>query len=323
MKLHRTEIPPMRFIFKLAAVTAFLLCSTAYSAPDSTSTLQIQDVEASAKSDAEVDQILTNRKMRADSGSRSKYSVSVGLGYGGGSLERPLDDARPNIAEGPGTTDFASMGGSISAKYSLRSTHALLAGTGIRWITPLAGRSTPAGYTGEKVDVNNPYGIYQYIYNWLGLQAVVQAQLNYFTASDLIRDGYVSTLGLSQNSAYLIPGSGLTLGAHAYVGVGYFNDDSPRAKANQSDYSFGFSPFVEYQFTDRLNLRTGTNLLILPHMRSSTDPWTFRRQKVTQNIGLGISVARDLFISPGVDFIISDIRSDRSTISLSASLNLF
>ncbi len=261
--------------------------------------------------------------MRAESGSKSKYSLSVGMGYSGGSLEKPLDEHRPNIAEGTGATDVATLGGSVSGKYAITSKNAILAGAGMRWITPLSGSDKPEGYNGDKVDADNPYAVYQYLYRWLGIQAVVQAQVTYFTATNLVRDGYVSTFGLSQNSAYLIPGTGLTVGLHAYTGLGYFDDNRTEVRSNQSDYSFGFSPFLEYQISDRVNVRTGSNLFIFQHLRSQPAFNTYDQQKVTQNIGLGIAVTRDFFLSPGVDFIIDDIRSDRSTVSLGANINLF
>jgi hypothetical protein len=113
----------------------------------------------------------------------------------------------------------------------------------------------------------------------------------------------------------------LSLGTFAYTGVGYFNKNSPEAKADQSDYSFGFLPFLEYQLSDRLNLRTSSNLAVFQHIRNQPNPNTYQQQKVTQNIGLGISITRDFYLSPGIDFLISDIRSDRSTASVGGNFN--
>jgi hypothetical protein len=289
----------------------------------SKSTAKLENFEEKKAPGQDADELITNRKMRTESGSKSRYSISTGFSYNGGSLQKPLDDHRPNISQGTGNTNVATLGGSVSGKYGINSTNAILAGTGMRWITPLAGTGVPSDYHGKKVDVDNPYGIYQHLYNWMGLQAVVQANVTVFTASNLVRDGYVTTFGLSQNSAYQFPGTRFTLGALGYVGLGYFDNNSPEARANQSDYSVGFSPFAEYALTDRLNLRTGSNLAILYHSRNATDAYTFKRQKVTENIGVGYAVRRDVYLSAGIDFVVGDIRSDRTTLSAGAGINIF
>jgi hypothetical protein len=52
------------------------------------------------------------------------------------------------------------------------------------------------------------------------------------------------------------------------------------------------------------------------------DTWTFEKRKVYQSLGTGISVTRDIFLYPNIQFIPSDIRSDRTNIGLSAYINL-
>jgi len=50
---------------------------------------------------------------------------------------------------------------------------------------------------------------------------------------------------------------------------------------------------------------------------------TWEKLKVYQSVGLGISVTRDIFLYPNIQFIPSDIRSDRTNIAMSASINIF
>ncbi len=275
-----------------------------------------------AQSD-DVDEIITNPKMRAETGSKSKYSVSLGLGYAGGSLEKPFAERRPNITEGTGATSFATLGGYVSGKCALTITDALISGAGMRWVTPLQGTETPKGFSGDKFDMDNPYFIYQHLYKWWAVQSAVQAQVTFFTASNLVNEGYVTSFAFSQNNIYQIPETRVSLGVSAYMGLGYFDDHSARAKANQSDYSFGLLPFAEYSVTDRLSVHTSTNLFVVQHLRSQKDENTYLRQKVSQNIGLGYAIRRDFYVSPSVDFLLSDIRPERSTFFLSANLNVF
>jgi hypothetical protein len=307
---------------RITCAILLMFANFALAAESSESRLNLEQTKSSNQPPGQdVDQLITNKKLRAETGSKSQYSIATGFGYSGGSLEKPLSVHRPNIAEGTGATDVANAGASISGKYAITSTKAILAGTGVRWMTPL--QDTPSDYTGDKVDVDNPYLIYQYLYKWLGVQSSAQAQVTYFTATNLVRDGYVSTFGLSQNNVYAIPETRLSLGVFAYTGLGYFDKDTAQAKANQSDYSVGVLPFLEYQISDRLNIRTQSNLGVYQHIRNQPDAWTFQQQKVTQNIGLGISITRDFYLSPGIDFLIGDIRSNRTTVSLGGNLNLF
>lgn len=290
----------------------------------SSNVLKSAKVAPSASSSAkDVDQILTNNQMRAETGSKSKWSIATSLTYSGGQLNRPFAEDRPNIAGATGSTDKTLIGGSISGKYAISPTTALLAGVGVRWLTPLQGTAKPRDYDGDKFDADNPYLNYQYIYRWHGVESVVTLASTYFTTSNLVKDGYLVSFGLSQNSVYRIPQTRLSIGANAYTGLAFYDKDDLASKRNQSDYSWGFLPFLEYQITDRLNLRTSWNLWIFEHLRSQSDGNTYRWDKVTQSLGLGISVTRDCFLYPNIQFLPDNVRSDRTTVALSANLNMF
>ena len=304
-------------IFRATLVTVLLASQVVYTAGHATD--RAGDLDGHGE---DVDSIITNNKMRAESGSKSKYSVSIGAGYSGGSLQKPLDARRPNISQGTGNTDFASLGGGVSGKYNFSAKHSVFAGIGVRWLTPLQA-GVPEGYDGQKVDVDNPSVTYQYLYRWYGIESAVQAQAVYYTNVNLVREGYVVTGAVSQNNVYLIPHTSLSVGLLTYVGSGYFNNNTLAAKADQSDYSFGLQPFLEYQLTEKLMIGSSSNLAVFQHIRSSRDANTYRRQDVTQSLGLGYAVTRDFFVSPSVDFLIGDIRADRAVASVNLTINLF
>jgi hypothetical protein len=271
----------------------------------------------------DIDTIITNNKMRAETGSKSKYSISTSLGYAGGSLNKPFDSHRPNITNGTGSTAVPVLGGSISGKYSLDTQNSVSVGIGARMIAPLEGSSKPKDYAGNKYDADNPSINLQHLYRWSGIQSSLNLTETFFTANNLTRQGYVTSWGLGQNNMYDIGQTGLSVGANTYVGLAVYNKHDAINRQGQSDYSWGFSPAVEYRLTDRLSLHTDSNLFIYEHLRSQTRAWTFRRQDVSQNFSFGYAVQRDIYISPGVSFIISDLRSDRTTWSLNANVNLF
>lgn len=313
------------FRLALAAVTAAFSLTAFAATGDSSLKIKADEVkeESNKPEGQDIDTIITNPKLRAETGSKSRYSLSTSLGYAGGSLHDTLGEKRPNITGATGSTDFPALNGSVSAKYNINTTNSIFGGIGVRWVAPLAGTETPKGYNGNRVDADNPYFIYQYVYNMAGLQSSVQLRQTFITTSDLRNRGFVTSWGLGQNSVYEIGTSGISVGFNTYVGLGYFDKHTEELKGGQSDYSWAFSPAIEYRLSDKLNLRADTNLFVYEHIRSQRNAWTFRRQDVSQNFGIGYAVARDIYVSPGVSFVLGNLRADRTTWSLGATVNMF
>jgi hypothetical protein len=278
---------------------------------------------APASDDADL--VITNRKMRAESGSKSRFSVASSLEYSAGTLDRPLASTRPNIRAATGTTDVARLAGTIGVKYSLNSTDALRLGIGIRWITPFEG-GTPTGYNGSETDADNPVLTYQKMFRWLGgVQTVLQAGPTLYTASNLRNNGFLANWNLSLNNAYDLGKSGFTAGMLTQAGFSQFDKDSVNGRSVlgiQSDYYVGAYPFIEYVINDRFNIRTISGLFVYEHLRNQPSNLTFMKNKVYQSVGLGISVSRDIFLYPNIQFIPGDVRSDNTNLALSANINV-
>jgi len=107
----------------------------------SQSTVKIDDVNGSANKVAgeDVDETLTNAKLRAETGSKSRFSIATAFSYDGGSLNAPLAAKRPNVQGVTGATTVADLNGTINAKYNITQKDSLLVGGGLRWVTPLQG----------------------------------------------------------------------------------------------------------------------------------------------------------------------------------------
>ncbi|NJM09665.1 MAG: hypothetical protein HC883_01840 [Bdellovibrionaceae bacterium] len=282
-----------------------------------------QEENAPAPAAAEdTDALITNIKMRAEAGSKSKYSLAFALGYNTGGLEKPFADKRPNLSGGKGSTDFTSLTGSVSGKYTFDAQKSVFAGLGVRWITPTQSHK-PTAYTGDKVDADNPFVRYQYLYRWLGVQASASVSQTFYTASDLQNNGYVTGTSFSQYNAYDFGGSRFSVGFIPYLNLGFFNKDTAAAKSAQSDYSFGVTPFIEYRLTDKINLRSDSNPAAFEHIRSTEDAHTYNRQRVIQTFSVGFALTRDIYISPGVLWVVEDPRDDRSSTWISMNINVF
>lgn len=103
------------------------------------------------------------------------------------------------------------------------------------------------------------------------------------------------------------------------------NDDYYMAdvREDQSDYGFGFEPSLQFQFSDRFALNTTWELWEFEHIRSSPHRDVYQRNKVIQSVGLGISLTRDIYLNPNINFVPDDVRSDRTNVALSADINIF
>lgn len=287
-------------------------------------TTKLEDVTGGANKvkGADIDDTITNNKMRAETGSKSKYSIASQLSYVGGSINAPFAADRPNIAAANATTDEALIDGQISVKDNFSASQSLMAGVGVRWITPLQGGPVPAGYDGRKTDADNPYLTYQYLYKWSGIQSALQVTPTFYTQSNLVAEGYQSSLGISQNNIYELGHSGVSLGLYVLVQGGLYNNDAAAVRPKQTDYLINFDPFIEYQINDRYNIRTVTNLWNYEHFRSMAAN-TYSFDKVFQSVGVGIAVTRDIFLYPNLQFLPDNIRSNLTNVALNTYINIF
>lgn len=310
-----------------ACVLAFALSSAFALAAENSSSVRTQaelkgDVSASSPAE-DVDLLITNSRMRAETGSKSKYSIASSLSYSSGSLRTPFSNDRPNLSAATGTTDLTSFGGAVSGKFALTAQTSVFAGVGLRWLAPFNGPSTPDGYNGSKFDVDNPYLTYQFLYRWAQVQSALTLNETFYSNVNLTRAGYVTGWTLAQNNVMDLGASGFTLGINLYVNAGLFNNNTPEAKANQSDYAFGVVPALEYRLSSRLNLRSDSNPISFQHVRAQSRASTYQQQRLTQSLALGWAVTRDIYFYPGFQWIVEDIRLDRTITWLSANINVF
>jgi hypothetical protein len=316
-------------------VGVILIASPRAFAADGEIKLKLEDVkpEVNKTSGEDIDETLTNAQLRAESGSKSKISIASVLNYNGGTIRTPLAEDRPNIANLSGTIPKSLLDGQVSAKYNLDSKHSLLAGVGVRWIAPLS-PGGPKNYDGDRFDADNPYLMYQYVSKFAGVQSVLQIQPMFITNTNLVQEGYVASVSAEQDSIYEFSETGLSLGLNTWFLYQYFDKTGPvgipgtdsyldDVRTDQSDYSISFSPVLEYAFTDKINFRAITALWTFEHLRSSNRADTFRTDRVSQSVGVGISITRDIYIFPNVQFLPEHLRADRTNVALNTNINIF
>jgi hypothetical protein len=281
--------------------------------------------ETKTSTDA-VDETITNRKLRAETGSLSRWSMSSSLNYNAGSVASPLDPERPNITAGKDVLLLQNISGTVGVRYRLSTFDNITLQTGFFMTTPFHDRIKTSDTkrreafesTNRKLNVNDPAIRYVHIGKVWGAQSVTSASGTLITNNQLKNAGYASYFDADQTFMYEVPETKLSLGATFYAGAYTLSKDDP----NLATYNVAFYPSAEYVINDTYNLRTVFGQWVYQQLKgSNTNAW--EKLKVYQSVGLGISVTRDIFLYPNIQFIPSDVRSDRTNIAMSASINVF
>lgn len=332
------EVAPIRWGKLIMSIRTFIMCSivsfgfVAFAEDEaSQSKVKIDEVTSTPNKMAgdDVDETLTNAKLRAETGSKSRFSIATAFNYDGGSFNKPLAADRPNIQGVTGATTVADLNGTINAKYNITQKDSILVGGGLRWVTPLQGAQRPRGYDGQMFDVYDPSVNYQRIYKIGNVQSYFQVGPTFYTRTNLTGEGYIANLGIYNVNAYEIGATGITIGLESGAGAGFYKAPAPYGnmsaddvRDDESDYNGFLYPYLEYQITDKINFRTVSFLLSYEHTRLHPMS-TFRQDKVIQSAGIGFSVTRDVFLYPNIQFVPDQLRPEDTNVGISANINIF
>lgn len=278
----------------------------------------------------DIDAEITNAKMRAESGSKSTWSIKANINYNGGNLEAPFGPNRPNYAGISSQDNSTSIAGTIAAAYRWNKAHTLRAGTGVLLLTPF--QNTVEDVTNSrgvrKSNVSDPYLEYSKVLRIRGYQNIFDTLFTYYTQSAYNQAGYVGYYDVNHTALYKLEGSGWELGLNGDFNYTFFSnpalpsDTLTNPETGRSDYTIALYPFAEYGFNDRYSFRTVFRFLTFDHYRS--DPTTtFLRQLYTQSVGLGIAVTRDIYLYPNMQFAPEYLSPDRTNLGLSTTINIF
>jgi hypothetical protein len=274
----------------------------------------------------EADQVITNRRLRAETGSLSKWSGSLYFNYSGGSVADPLRPNRPNIVAGADALTLQNFSGDLGVRYRITALDSVTASTGVFMSTPFhttIDTNNPElkeDFEKNKQDVtfSDPALKYTHLDSVLGLQSVTTLAATLITNPQQTKQGYDAAYTISQTFMKEFGKTGFSLGGSFQWTKYTF------AKTNQNlaENLPGFYPAAEYVINDLLNLRTVFGWQVYQQTRAQ-DHDTYTKRKVYQSVGLGISLSRDVFLYPNIQFIPSDIRSDRTNVAISANINVF
>ncbi len=284
---------------------------------------------AATKSVDEADEAITNRLLRASSGSLSRWSGNFNINYNGGSVGKPLAAQRPNINEGADSLTLQYMNANVGFRYRLNALNSLTVATGVFMTTPFnttiktndPDLKDEFKKTRGVLTANDPNLIYTNLMNFNGYQFVNTITPTLITNSQQRHQGYRASGDVSVTMMKVVNKSNLSLGL-ALEWTGYAFDKTIGNSQKLATNVWQSYPIAEYIINDWLNLRTLVGWPVYQQTREMK-PNNYTQRIMYQSFGTGISVTRDIFLYPNIQFIPADIRADRTNIGLSAYINTF
>ncbi len=297
-------------------------------------TIKIEDAaDKKNKVEGNIDEEITNVRMRADSGSKSKWSLSTSLGYTGGAVARPFGVDRPNLAKEPGIQERTSANLGLDVRYRWSKSQSVTLGTSAGLMTPFQG-DLDANQT--QLNVFDPVVGYNLVGKIGKIQMNGKLMASAGTSQEsknIDKDAWVGasltglyafqnrlTVGLSVSTGHSFydtkPGQISNLGARQKT-LGFYGNDA------RTEWSLGLFPFAEYAFNDTFQARTVFGYFNWRHLYGDPNRYRLLQTYVYQSVGVGISVSRDIYLYPNIQFVPDNIRSDFTNVALSATMNVF
>jgi hypothetical protein len=290
------------------------------------SSSKIETLQQKDQQMKDMDDEITNQRLRATLGSKSKWSVRTASAFQGGSIKKPLDQNRPNYRGAVATPTATYFYSDIAIKRRLGDMDSLNFGTGLTLFKPFhrtLDESTNSGKGARNLNISNPYLEYNLAYKIGNLQASTSGTythaVNDFDVSEVKSIGTfdVSQTLIGELTSNLSFGASFTLSKTMYKGSGDFDGQgSPKVNFEPAIY-----PFAEYTFNDTYSFRTVFGYFQFQEF--ANDKGEFRQLTPYQSMGIGISVNRDVYIYPNIQIAPKDISADRTNIGLSANINIF
>jgi hypothetical protein len=310
-----------------------VLAQEGQSASEGKSSIKIEDASGKKnKVDGDIDEDITNPKLRAESGSKSKLSLSTRVNYQGGSVSRGFGSERPNIrGNDPSFQERTGVGAGIDARYRWTKNDSVTVGTELSVLTPFQG---DLDSDSNQLNWSDPSIGYSRVGKLGNFQTNSAVGVDIGTSKETRAVKQEGSMAVSVNGLYVfqngaVAGLATALSYFAFKNgageptdartqrPGYYGGD------RRVQYSLGVFPFAEYSINDRYALRTVFGYFNWMHLYGDAKTTRLLQQYVYQSVGFGIAVTRDVYLYPNVQFIPDDIRSDYTNVAMSATINIF
>lgn len=284
------------------------------------------------KVDGDIDEEITNPRLRAESGSKSKFSLSTSVAYTGGSISRAFGKDRPNIkGNEPGQQVRTSADIGLDVRYRWSKNDSLTVGTSMGMMTPFQGNTDS---TQKQFNIYDPAFGYARIGKVGSIQMSTGVGLGIGTSNESKSIRKIADLGVSVTGLHSFQ-NGLAVGLSTAVGYNFYGNNAGEATDvrtaspgfyggdRRTEWSLGVFPFAEYQFNDYIAARTVFGYFNWRHLYGDTNSSRLLQLYVYQSLGVGITLTRDIYLYPNIQFLPDNVRSDFTNFAMSATLNVF
>ncbi|HMN68849.1 MAG TPA: hypothetical protein PKC28_09960 [Bdellovibrionales bacterium] len=287
-------------------------------------------VDKKNKVDGDIDTEITNAKIRADSGSKSKWSMSTAMNYKGGEISRPFGIQRPNLSGLPETQTDTSLDASFRARYRPTKGESLSAGVSFGAKTPFHGDTNA---NENQVNVGDPFLGYNRTFAAIGLQNTWNILSSFGTSDESKNVDQIASVATDYTLMKAFA-SGLHIGVTASTWYNFFDTGAGDNKAmaikgagdkhdKRTEWMATVHPTAEFYINDTYSIRALFAWFRWKHQYGDAQNFRMLRVKEYQSLGVGVVVTRDIYLYPNVQFLPRDIRSDYTNVGFSATLNVF
>lgn len=257
---------------------------------------------------------VTDTRLRTQAGSESRISTTFNIFYSGGGVRKPLGSERPSLSNDP-IPEVVHASGNIGARYRVSPTQSLYLATGFY-------QQDPINEDESRVEVNTPQITWNEALRTDDIQLSLSYTMYIATLESAREIGQVGTVGYSLNAINRLGDSRFQGGVTLLAFYTYYDSDKEEHKPMQVNYGFGFSPYLQYDFTDSFNANTTISLLNFNHHRSD-DFFSMNRGQISQSLGFGYGFRRAFYLAPYITFNPTNISFDTMSTNVSATINLF
>lgn len=303
----------------LIFLAAFGLHAEENQSSTSSSKVKASDLGVKQQEQKDIDEEITNARLRASTGSKSKISLQTDFAYSGGTFSEPFGKTRPKLSAGPIVPNYTALSGNIAAKYRATDRGSINVGSGIGLTTP--------GYEEQRWEIQDPYLTYTYVFKVGNVQNVLSSSLTVHSAKNNLDAKNTYSVDFTHTALMSFDGSGwqvglaTTTGQEIYSSYLAYNSDEDQGNARAALSYFAFYPFTEYAFNDTYSFRTVYRGFEYFSNRESFN--VYKWKEATQSMGLGVAITRDIYLYPNIQWVWRDIRADKTNVALSANINFF
>jgi hypothetical protein len=285
-----------------------------------TSTVKSSTVAPRAEK-KDIDEEITNAKLRASTGAKKTISMSSSFSYAGASLKTPFSTERPQLNDGQASADPAKLTAQMGIKFRATDHDNISVGFGLDFTPSYTKDRATGAKEPARTNASSPYVSYARVFKAGEVQNVLDLTLSKYTAKEDTEETNLDySAGLSHTMMAPIGTSKFEIGLYSFFYQEIYSKLDPGQAEQTALYQFGINPVLEYAITDKASFRTVSRWLTWTTLNSDKERATVGRQ--TQSMGIGYALTRDIYLYPNMQWRWSSITADQTTVGFSANINL-